>query len=79
VPPVLVEALRIHQLRQSVELEQNQLRNAVHSLKEVDISKDKMPTYRGVPLTAFKPDDLIRIVKQQMEAAEAYDMVSRLI
>ncbi len=48
----------------------HQLRNAAHSLKRVDISKDKMPTYRGVPLIAFKPDDLIRIVKWYIEETE---------
>lgn len=50
-------------------------------LEEVDISGGEMPTYRGVPLTAFKPDDLIRIAKQQMERAEAHvhDMAKRLL
>ncbi len=49
------------------EIEQTWLRDAVHSLKGVDISGLGMPTYRNVPLTAFAKDDLIRIAKLVME------------
>lgn len=51
------------------------LRDVVHSLKEVDISDLGMPAYRGVPLTAFKRDDLIRIAKLASENVDAVFVV----
>jgi hypothetical protein len=43
-------------------------------LQEVDISEGKMPTYRGVPLTEFTRDDLIRIISHQMQDSEAHEI-----
>ena len=56
---------------QQLEVDQRrklQLEDARQSLQGIGIhNRFEMPTYRGVPLTAFKPDDLIRITKLVME------------
>ncbi len=53
---------RIRQL-EVVRRQKIQLKRAQEELQDIDISGFGMPTYRGVPLSEFSNNDLIRLTK----------------